>query len=331
MPAISAQASEMQITKMPPTAQETTAAGPATAAAFRLPNSQPEPMIAPMERKSSDWKGTVRRRCRSEASKLADATGVTSAGVELAPCSLMPGHLPTLRTVDPGPNLRRARRNGEGPAEPSRASPGPRSRGGRAAASRPAGTAGRPNRLTSRIEAAAALAMGSPPASVAPHGARRVLDGLGTALPGADADRLLDVQDEDLAVAHLALLAGAGGAGDHVDHPLHDLVPHHRLDLEPRSERDVDGRSPVALGVAALGPAALHLGHGHAAHAALVEDVLDLLQALVPDDRHHHLHALEASCLGTATGTFSPSGCGLTVGNSAGRYTPPGTGMKASG
>src|SRR5579884_322203 len=328
MPAISAQAREMQITKTPPTAQESTAAGPATAAAFRLPNSQPEPMIAPMERKSNDWKGTVRRRCRSEASKLAEATGVTSAGTELAPCSLMSDHLPTLRIVDPSPlyaatgGVERSRddRRGGNPA-PAAVEPPPGA---------PPRSPASPNRLTSRMEAAD-LAMGSPPASVAPHGARRVLDGLGTALPGADADRLLDVQDEDLAVAHLAVLAGAGGAGDHVDHPLHDLVPHHRLDLEPRSERDVDGRSPVALGVAALGPAALHLGHGHAAHAAFVEDVLDLLQALVPDDRHHHLHALEASCLGTATGTSYPSGCGLTVGNSAGRYTPPGTGMKASG
>src|SRR5439155_14588935 len=159
-----------------------------------------------------------------------------------------------------------------------------------------------------------------------PHGAFGVLDGFGTVLAGADADRVLDADDEDLPVSHLAV-ARAPGDGKFVDHGRYDLGFHHRLDLEPRPERDVHRGAAVLLGVAALGATSLDLRHRDPRHAALVQHVLDLLQPFVADDRDHHLHRESTSIrrrhAGDTSlwveGVGSNSGCGLTVGVSAGR------------
>ena len=56
---------------------------------------------------------------------------------------------------------------------------------------------------------------------MSPHGAFGVLDGFGTVLAGADADRVLDADDEDLPVSHLAV-ARAPGDGKFVDHGRYD-------------------------------------------------------------------------------------------------------------
>src|SRR5882672_3791782 len=68
---------------------------------------------------------------------------------------------------------------------------------------------------------------------VAPHGTFGMLDRFGSVLAGADAHRVFDSDDEDLAVAHLTV-SGASGDRQLVDHGRHDLRLHHRLDLEPR-------------------------------------------------------------------------------------------------
>src|SRR5438477_7701797 len=172
---------------------------------------------------------------------------------------------------------------------------------------------------------------------VAPHRTLGVLDRFRAVLAGADPHGVLNSDDEDLAVAALAVAASTGDR-QLVDHRCHDLRFHDRLNLEPRPKRYVHGRPAVLLGIAALGAASLDLCDRHTRHAALVQHVLDLLQPFVADDRDDHLHVESTSvrrhagdtsfCL---AGTVSWLGCGLTVGVSAGRQTPPGTGMNDSG
>src|SRR5437773_6284781 len=158
---------------------------------------------------------------------------------------------------------------------------------------------------------------------VAPHRTLAVLDRVGPVLPGPDADRVLDPDHEDLAVTDLAV-AGPPGHRQLVDDDAHDLRLHDGLDLEAGAERDVHRLAAIRLGVAALRSAAFDLGHRDARNPALVQHVLDLLQALVADDRDHHLHrhaasvarhAGEASCC--AAGACSGERWGLTVGVSA--------------
>src|SRR5438552_10804793 len=162
---------------------------------------------------------------------------------------------------------------------------------------------------------------------VAPHGAFCVLDRLGTVLASANAHRVLDSDDEDLAVADLTV-PGPPGHGELVDDRRHDLRLHDRLDFQARPERDVHRGSAIFLRVASLGAATFDLRHRHARHAALVQHVLDLLQPFVTDDRDDHLHVESAPVRRHAAdtsfcfaGTASPlgCGCGLTVGVSAGR------------
>src|SRR5437773_7613845 len=105
---------------------------------------------------------------------------------------------------------------------------------------------------------------------VAPHRTLAVLDRVGPVLPSPDADRVLDPDDEDLAVADLAV-AGPPGHRQLVDDDAHDLRLHDCLDLEPRSERDVHRLAAIRLGVTALGAAALDLGHRHARNPAIVQ------------------------------------------------------------
>src|SRR5437879_8196899 len=160
---------------------------------------------------------------------------------------------------------------------------------------------------------------------VAPHGALGVLDGFCSVLASANAHRILDSDDENLAVADLTV-PGPPGYGQLVDDRRYDLRFHDRLDLQARPKRDVHGGSAILLRVASLGAASFDLRHRHARHTALVQNVLDLLQSLVTDDRDDHLHVESAPVCRHAAdtsfcvaGTASPLGCGLTVGVSAGR------------
>ena len=80
-------------------------------------------------------------------------------------------------------------------------------------------------------------------------------------LAGADADDLLDVGDEDLAVADLA---GARGLDDRLDRALDQRVADDHLDLHLGQEVDDVLGAAIELGVALLAPEALDLGHGEA-------------------------------------------------------------------
>src|SRR4029450_6336636 len=78
---------------------------------------------------------------------------------------------------------------------------------------------------------------------------------LGAGLAGADADRLLDAGDEDLAVADLA---GAGGLADGLDRALDQRIVDHHLDLDLGQETHGVLRAAVDLGLALLAAEALH-------------------------------------------------------------------------
>src|SRR5438874_2254173 len=63
------------------------------------------------------------------------------------------------------------------------------------------------------------------------NGQRTNSNGLGAALAGADADAVLQRQDEDLAVADAALGAGAAGLHDGVDRRLDEVLVNRDLQL----------------------------------------------------------------------------------------------------
>src|SRR5882724_5758977 len=74
-------------------------------------------------------------------------------------------------------------------------------------------------------------------------------DRLGAGLAGADAYRLLEPEDEDIAVADLP---GPGDVGDRLDHLVADRVLDGELDLGLRDEVDAVFGAAVKLRVAAL-------------------------------------------------------------------------------
>src|SRR5437868_15539768 len=98
---------------------------------------------------------------------------------------------------------------------------------------------------------------------MSPHRSFCMLNRLRAVLARSYPDGVLDPDDEDLAVPDLAL-PGPAGDRELVDHGVHDLRPHHRLDLQSRPERDVHGCAAVLFGVTPLRAASLDLGHGHA-------------------------------------------------------------------
>jgi hypothetical protein len=79
-------------------------------------------------------------------------------------------------------------------------------------------------------------------------------DGVWTAFSGPDANRLLDVEHEDLAVADAA---GVGGLNDRVDGLLEQLVRERDLDLDLRQEIDDVLGAAVEFGMSLLSAEAL--------------------------------------------------------------------------
>src|SRR5690242_12296743 len=83
-------------------------------------------------------------------------------------------------------------------------------------------------------------------------------------LTRADAHRLLDFGDEDLAVADLA---GARRLDDRLDRPIHEVLRHDDLDFDLGQKIDDVFGAAIELRVTLLPAEALDLGHGQAAHA----------------------------------------------------------------
>src|SRR5579884_1499488 len=117
-----------------------------------------------------------------------------------------------------------------------------------------------------------------------------LLDGLGAALAGADADAVLQRQDEDFAVADAALGAGAPGLHDGVDGRLDEVLVDG--DLELHLAQQVDGQlvAAVDLGMALLATEALDVDDGQAEDLDLVKGLLDGLELGRLDNGQDQFH-----------------------------------------
>src|SRR5579859_7373668 len=103
----------------------------------------------------------------------------------------------------------------------------------------------------------------------------------------ADADRLHDVEDEDLAIADLA---GLGGGLDRLHHAVDDLVGDGHLDLHLGQEvYDIFGAA-IDLGLALLAAESLDLADGEALDAERRQGFADFVELERLDDRHNQLH-----------------------------------------
>src|SRR5262249_48616204 len=101
------------------------------------------------------------------------------------------------------------------------------------------------------------------------------LDRVAAALAGADANHLVDREDEDLAVADARRLRCLL---DRLDHVRDLLVANDDLELHLRQEVDDVLRAPVELRVALLTAESLHLTHGDALNADRGEALLHLVE-----------------------------------------------------
>ena len=112
------------------------------------------------------------------------------------------------------------------------------------------------------------------------------------AFAGADADRLLDVGYEDLAVADAA---GLRSLADGLDGALDHVVAEHDLDLHLGQEIDDILGAAIEFGVTLLAAESLGLGHGDALQADFLERFLHLIELERLDDRFDLLHCLRIS------------------------------------
>src|SRR5215204_4684638 len=108
-------------------------------------------------------------------------------------------------------------------------------------------------------------------------------------LPGADANRLLHRQHEDLAVADLAR---AGVPQDGLDDDVLVFVLDHHLELDLRTDVDGQGRAAVPLDDALLAARALGLDDRQGWEPLVEQLGPDRLERLVADVRLYLFHAL---------------------------------------
>src|SRR5918997_5126701 len=131
-------------------------------------------------------------------------------------------------------------------------------------------------------------------------------------LSGADADRLLDRDDEDLAVAHVS---GPRVSEDRLDDRGQVPVVDHDLELELRPQVDGQLRAAIVLRDALLPARALVLGDREAGESLVEQLHADRLERLVSDERLYLLHAVTSSGRGVVlvAGTV-----GVAAGEAAG-------------
>src|SRR4051794_7927536 len=128
-------------------------------------------------------------------------------------------------------------------------------------------------------------------------------------LAGADPDRILDREDEDLPVPDRAR---AGVLQDRLGDDRHVHVVDHALQLQLRPEMNRDRRAAVVLGDSLLAARALHLGDRDAREAALEQLLANRLERLMSDVRDNHLHAVTPSLFaGTPVAARTGAASGL--------------------
>src|SRR4051812_9661781 len=99
---------------------------------------------------------------------------------------------------------------------------------------------------------------------------------------GADADRLLDIEHEDLAIADTPR---ARCILDRLDRIVGEAVLDHHLDLYLGQEVDDIFGAAIKLGVALLAAEALDLRYGDSRHANVVQCILHVVELEGLDDR----------------------------------------------
>src|SRR5262249_14880290 len=100
-------------------------------------------------------------------------------------------------------------------------------------------------------------------------------------------------EDEDLAVADLALGAGSTGLDDRVDGRLDEIFVHRDLKLHLPEQIHRELVTAVDLGKALLAPKALNVGDRQAEDLHLGKRFLDGLQLRGLNDRNDQLHKRE--------------------------------------
>src|SRR3954462_678171 len=119
----------------------------------------------------------------------------------------------------------------------------------------------------------------------------------GVGFAGADADGVVDVVDEDFAVADLA---GLGRRGDGVDDLVGLLARNSDFDLDLRQEIHGVFGAAVDFSVSLLTPVTFDLGDGQPVHPCRSQSVTDLVELERLDDGHDDFHGFDPR-LGPAT------------------------------
>src|SRR5262245_9139913 len=115
------------------------------------------------------------------------------------------------------------------------------------------------------------------------------LDRVRAALPGTDADRLVDRRDKNLAVADPT---GMRSLLDRFDRAFDQALLHHDFDLHLWQKVDHVFGSAVEFGMSLLSPETLGLGDGDTFDADLVKRFLHLVELKWLDDRLDLFHRI---------------------------------------
>src|SRR4051812_10559534 len=130
-------------------------------------------------------------------------------------------------------------------------------------------------------------------------------------LTGADANRLLHRQDEDLPVPDVA---GPGVFQDRLDDQALVLVLNHDLHLQLRPHVDGQTRAAIRLDDALLAPGPLHLADRQGGESLVEQLGPDRLERLVADEcldlLHVHLLASASAVMAVAPSAGCPAGRG---------------------
>src|SRR5262245_40253363 len=138
-----------------------------------------------------------------------------------------------------------------------------------------------PARPTGRASAAAKKIQSS--SFCLPDFSKRRVAGLAR----ADTHRMLEIEDEHLAIADRAR---ARGPRDGFQYLLDERVRHSRFDLRLRNEVDRVLGPAVELGMPLLSAEALDLGHRHALHTRLGQRLADIFELERLDDSRYEFH-----------------------------------------
>ena len=114
-----------------------------------------------------------------------------------------------------------------------------------------------------------------------------VLESFFTALAGADAEDVEDVEDGDLAVADFA---GVGYVGDGLDDGVQEAVGNEDLDFGLRKEVHGVFAATVDFRVAALSAESFDFSDGHSMNADFTECVLNVVEFMWLDDGFDLFH-----------------------------------------